>query len=62
MKLFNPFKFHKTQKKEETKSFSDFFLHASQEEQKRVLKEAAHRANIEQQKTFAKAQMKVKEG
>lgn len=39
--------------------FSDFFLHASDEEKKVVFTEAAHRANEDQQKTFREAKLKA---
>jgi len=46
MKLLNIFK--RSDKAKETRSFSDFFLHASKEEQMRVFTEAARRANAGQ--------------
>jgi len=38
---------------------SDFLLHASSDEKKKVITEAARRANEDQFKVFSKAQLKV---
>lgn len=60
MKLFNLFK--KNDAKERPGRFSDFFLHASEEEKGRVFKEAAHKANEEQREIFLKSHLKTKTG
>ncbi len=38
---------------------SDFLLRASSDEKKRIITEAAHRANEDQFKVFSKARLKV---
>ena len=58
MKLLNFFK--KAEKKEDSGRFSDFFLHASENKREEVLREAARKANEEQQKVFAKSHLKAK--
>lgn len=40
--------------------FSDFFLHAPDEEKKQVIKEAAERANSDQMKIFKEARFKTR--
>ena len=47
-------------KTREYTGFSDFFLHAPLEEQKRVITEAAQKANEDQMKVFKEAQLKTK--
>ena len=46
--------------KEKPGKFSDFFLHASEEEKIKVFREVARRANKDQQKIFRKATLKSK--
>jgi len=58
MKLFNLFK--KTEQKEKTGKFSDFFLHATERKKEEILKEVAHRANKEQREVFMKSRLKTK--
>ena len=58
MKLFNLFNIHKRPAK--SKEISDFLLHASEEEQKKMFMEAARRANEDQRETYRKAQLKTK--
>lgn len=53
MKLTNLFKRGKVQRPADT--FSDFFRNASKEEQIKVFKEAARRANEDQRKLFNQA-------
>ncbi|MFH1048372.1 MAG: hypothetical protein V1732_01770 [Patescibacteria group bacterium] len=52
--------FRKTKYKEKSGKFSDFFLHTSDNEKKKVLKEAAYRANEEQRAVYQKANLKAK--
>lgn len=56
MKLLNLFR----RQKEKSGKFSEFFLHASEENKERILKEAAHKANEEQMIVFRKSQFKTK--
>ncbi|PIR89324.1 MAG: hypothetical protein COU07_00285 [Candidatus Harrisonbacteria bacterium CG10_big_fil_rev_8_21_14_0_10_40_38] len=58
MKLFNLFR--KTEQKEKSGKFSDFFLHASERRKEEILKEAAHKANEEQRKVFPKSHLKTR--
>ncbi|MBI2552557.1 hypothetical protein HYW17_04655 [Candidatus Uhrbacteria bacterium] len=48
MKLFNIFK--KPTEAKRSGGFSDFFLHANEEEKRRVIEEAARRANEDQRR------------
>lgn len=48
MRFFNIFKKHEEVKR--PGSFSDFFLHASDEEKRKVIEEAARRANEDQRR------------
>lgn len=41
--------------------FSDFFLNASEEEKKRVITEAARKANEDQLRVFNEARLKMKD-
>lgn len=47
-------------KAKEYKGFSDFFLHASLDEQKEVMMIAAQKANEDQLATFEKARLKTR--
>lgn len=58
MKLFTLFK--KVEEKEKTASFSEFFLHASEDQKHKVLKEAAQKANEDQREVFLKSKLKMK--
>ncbi|OGZ72242.1 MAG: hypothetical protein A2908_03820 [Candidatus Staskawiczbacteria bacterium RIFCSPLOWO2_01_FULL_38_12b] len=58
MKFLNFFTKNYTQK--EQSIFSGFFLHASDEKKKKILNEAARRANEDQREIFRKAQVKAK--
>lgn len=58
MKLLNLFR----KQKEKSGKFSEFFLHASEENKERILKEAAQKANEEQMIIFKKSQLKTKAG
>jgi len=58
-KIKNIFKREKTETHKKYEGFSDFFTHASPEEQINVLTEAARRANEDQLKVFNEAKMKV---
>lgn len=58
MKLFNFF--GKTEKAGKTGQFSDFFLHAPEKKREKVFREAARKANEEQQEVFTKSHLKVK--
>ncbi len=40
--------------------FSDFFLHAPENKQEEVLREAARKANEQQQEVFTKSHLKAK--
>lgn len=46
---------HDADKRPEIRSFSDFFLHATDAEKEAVLTKAAHRANEEQLRVFTEA-------
>ena len=52
----NLFKGKKTDETRKYNSASDFFMHASADEQKRVFTEAARKANEDQMKVFKRAQ------
>ncbi|HYC34304.1 MAG TPA: hypothetical protein VEC13_01075 [Candidatus Paceibacterota bacterium] len=41
------------------KGFSDFMLHASLEEKKKVIAEAAHKSNEDQMKVFQESKLKL---
>lgn len=41
---------------------ADFFLHAPVDEKKKVIKEAAHKANEDQLKVYKEARLKTKTG
>jgi hypothetical protein len=56
----NFFKGKAAAKPREYSGLSDFLLHAPLEEQKRVITEAAHKANEDQMKVFKAAQIKTK--
>jgi len=58
MKLFNFF--IKNSKPQRTGRFSEFLLTASKQEKEKVFKEAAIRANEEQQKVYAESRLKTK--
>ncbi len=58
MKLLNLFR--KAEKTEKTGRFSEFFLHAPEKKKEEVLREAARKANEEQQEVFIKSHLKVK--
>jgi len=58
MKLLNLFK--KAEKTEKPGRFSDFFLHAPEKKREEVLREAARKANEEQQETFAKSHLRTR--
>lgn len=58
MKLLNLFR--KTDKVEKPGRFSDFFLHAPEKKREEVLREAARKANEEQQEVFTKSHLKAK--
>jgi TRAP-type C4-dicarboxylate transport system substrate-binding protein len=61
MKLLNLFKkSEKTQAAEKIGKFSEFFLRASDEEQKQIFAEAARKANEEQREMLAESQLKTK--
>jgi len=60
MKLFNLFR--KIEPREKSGRFSDFFLHASEQEKERIFKEAAHKANEEQRELFLQSHLKTKTG
>ena len=60
MKFLNLFRKNKPPK--EPGRFSEFFLHASEKEQERIFKEAAHKANEEQREVFIKSSLKTKTG
>ena len=49
----------KAPQKREYSGFSDFFLHATPEEQKRVMTAAAQKANEDQLKVIEAARLKV---
>jgi len=55
------FPFRKSEQKKEPGRFSSFFLHASDEEKKKVFTEAARQANEEQREVFRRASLKPKE-
>lgn len=57
MKIFNIFK-KRTKIPAGASHFSDFFLHASDEQKKKVITEAAKRANEEQMAVFKKFHLK----
>lgn len=57
MNLLNLFR--KAEKAEKSGRFSDFFLHAPEKKREEVLREAARKANEEQQEMFAKSHLKV---
>lgn len=50
--------FRKIEQKEKPGRFSDFFLHASADKKREVLKEAAQQSNAEQREVFRRAQLK----
>ncbi len=50
------FKGKKIEGPEKYKGLSDFFMHASADEQKKVFTEAARKANEDQMKVFKQAQ------
>lgn len=50
----------KTKEPQKPGRFSDFLLTATKKERETVLKEAARRANEEQQKVFTEAKLKTK--
>ena len=56
MKLFNLFV--KSEQKEKSGRFSDFFLHAPEKKKEEVLREAARKANEEQREVFMKSHFK----
>jgi len=58
MKLLNLFK--KAEKTEKPGRFSDFFLHAPEKKREEVLREAARKANEEQQEIFAKPHLRTR--
>ncbi len=58
MKLLNLFR--KAEKTEKPSRFSDFFLYAPENKKEEVLREAAHKANKEQQEVFTKSHLKAK--
>ena len=60
MKLFNLFK--KTEQKEKSGRFSDFFLHAPEKKKEEILKEAARKANEEQREIFMKSHFRTRIG
>jgi len=60
MNFFKIFKINKEERKESFHGFSDFFLHASEERKKEVIKEAAERANEEQMEIFNRSRIKIK--
>ena len=60
MKFLNLFK--KTEQKEKSGRFSDFFLHAPEKKKEEVLREAARKANEEQREVFMKFHLKTKVG
>lgn len=45
---------------EQYKGLADFLLHAPADEQKKVIKDVAHKSNEDQLKIFQDARMKVK--
>lgn len=57
MKLFDFLK--KVKQKEKSGKFSDFFLHASDNEKKEILKKAAYKANEEQRDVYLKSRLKA---
>ena len=57
MKFLDLFK--KTEQKEKSGRFSDFFLHAPEERKEEVLREAAHKANEQQREVFRKSHFKT---
>ena len=58
MKLLKSiFKGKETEGPEKYKGLSDFFMHASPDEKKKVFTEAARRANEDQMKIFKQAQL-----
>ena len=52
--------FRKTTSKERPGKFSDFLLHAPEDEKREVLTEAARQSNEEQKEIFRRAQLKEK--
>lgn len=58
--ITNLFKKRKESGAREYNGFSDFFLHAPIDEKKKVIAEAARKANEDQFKTFNKAKFKIK--
>lgn len=58
MKLIDLFK--KSGKKAKPGRFSDFFLNATEKEQKEVLKEAARKANEDQRELISSSHLKRK--
>lgn len=51
----------KSEHKKKSSRFSDFFLHASDDEKKRVFTEVAQQANEEQREVFKKSQLNPKQ-
>ena len=58
MNLFNIFR--KSEEKDKSGRFSDFFLNASESKKEKVFKEAARRANEEQREVFERSRLKTK--
>jgi predicted transposase YdaD len=61
MILYNLLKvLQRKQNTQKTRGFSEFFYGASSEEKTRVLREAAEKANEDQEKVFNEAQFELK--
>lgn len=62
MKLLNLFKKSgKTEAAEKTGKFSEFFLRASDEDQKQIFTQVAQKANEEQREVLAESLLKTKD-
>ena len=57
MKLLD---FFRKRKKTEESRFSDFFLHATEQEKEKIFWEAARKANEEQREVFERSRWKTK--
>ena len=53
------FKKRETKTSEKYKNLSDFFVHASVNEQRKVFTDVAHRSNEDQLKVFKEAHLKI---